>query len=418
MLFSTAARRDPKVAVRALAPLLAAASLMAPPLAVFVPLAIAPLVGALAILVAAVGRPAALRASREPRAVAILLLLLALWAAFSALWSPIPGHSLVEAGRFLLISIAGLVILGACCSLDEQGAARLGVAVLGGTILAIALLQLELRAGEPLGHLLKHLPRDQFLPMERYDRGVTVLMLMAWPAAAGLLRQKRVLIAVIMAALTLATLLEFVSQAAALAALVGLAVLPGGWFAPRLVAAGLIAPVLAMGLVFPPLAPDGHAIAAIHRAVPEIKISGIHRLAIWRFAAEHIAEHPVLGWGMDAARALPGGKTPVSVVMPEVELPPTSEILPLHPHDAALQWRLELGLPGFLLAAALVAWLLLRVAGTPIAWYRALGFGYTAAVLTVALLSYGAWQEWWLAALWLSAAGLAGLRPRAAMPSP
>jgi O-antigen ligase len=276
----------------------------------------------------------------------------------------------------------------------------------------MALLQLELRAGEPLGHLFKHTPPDQLLPMARYDRGVTVLMLMTWPAAAGLLRRRHALIAVIVAALTLVTLLEFVSQAAALAALVGLVVLPWGWLTPRVVAAGCIALVLGMGLVFPPLAPDGRRIADIHQAVPQIKISGIHRLAIWHFAAEHIAERPFLGWGMDAARALPGGKTPVSVIMPEVELPPTSEILPLHPHDAALQWRLELGVPGFLLAAAIVSWLLLRIAATPVAWYRALSLGYAAAVLTVALLSYGAWQEWWLCSLWLSAAALAALKPR------
>ena len=81
-------------------------------------------------------------------------------------------------------------------------------------------------------------------------------------------------------------------------------------------------------------------------AADAIKGSAGHRLLIWSFVGERIAERPLLGWGLDASRAIPGGKE---------EIRPGLTRLPLHPHNAALQVWLELGMPGALLAALLSA---------------------------------------------------------------
>jgi O-antigen ligase len=72
----------------------------------------------------------------------------------------------------------------------------------------------------------------------------------------------------------------------------------------------------------------------------------------------------------------------------------------LHPHNAALQVWLELGVPGaalFALLAAIVWRALARVGWPPL-------FGAAAgASLTIAFLccfaTYGIWQEWWLGTL-------------------
>jgi O-antigen ligase len=92
-------------------------------------------------------------------------------------------------------------------------------------------------------------------------------------------------------------------------------------------------------------------------------------------------------------------------------VPETAEALPLHTHDAALQWRLELGLPGALLCLALAALALGRLATTGALGRgeRALGLGYAASCVAILLLSFGAWQAWWLSTLWLGAAFLLGL---------
>jgi len=129
-------------------------------------------------------------------------------------------------------------------------------------------------------------------------------------------------------------------------------------------------------------------------AVDAFKESAGHRLLIWRFAGERIAERPVFGWGLDASRSVPGA---------DVEARPGEKFLPLHPHDWALQAWLELGAPGALLLALFVGWLWLRLASAP--WprlYRAAAGGSLTVVSGIAGAGWGIWQEWWLGTLALA----------------
>ena len=82
---------------------------------------------------------------------------------------------------------------------------------------------------------------------------------------------------------------------------------------------------------------------------------------------------------MDASRVLPG--------------------VPLHPHDAALQLWVELGLVGVALAAVFWAYLLSRIDRYVVADRDLAGAagGSAGAYLTIGALSFGIWQEWWLA---------------------
>jgi O-antigen ligase len=381
-------------------------ALVAPPLAVFLPLGMAPLLGlaALALLVADGRR--CLQAARTFAGLAACLVLLSLWGMASALWSPIPGHSLFEGGRLLVITVGGLILLGAGASLGAEEAQRLARGSLLGVALAVLLLQIELRAGQPLLRLFLHAPDGAALSPAHYDRGVTVLLLAAWPALAALAARRRGWGVALLILAVGDTVLISISHASMAGLVLGAAALPLAWWRPRLAAGGLVVGVAAIALIFPLVAPDGRAIERLHEAAPRLQSSAIHRLAIWRFTADRIGDRPILGWGMDASRALPGGKERVNELMPQLELSDSAEALPLHPHDAPLQWRVELGLPGTLLAVAALAWSLHRVASDRLAprWCRALALGYAAAVLTVAALSFGAWQAWWLCAVWLTAA--------------
>lgn len=135
------------------------------------------------------------------------------------------------------------------------------------------------------------------------------------------------------------------------------------------------------------------------------KKSALHRLYIWDFVTDRIAEKPVLGWGLDSARRMPGGQD--SVMLGENcpgATPIMGQKLPLHPHNAILQTWLELGGLGIVLGfGGLIATL-----GAVYARRRRI----VAAVLVassvagtlVALVSYGVWQEWFLSALLLAAA--------------
>src|SRR5205814_7090354 len=77
------------------------------------------------------------------------------------------------------------------------------------------------------------------------------------------------------------------------------------------------------------------------------KASAAHRLEIWGFVAERVRQRPVTGWGLDAARRLPGGTTPVVIHHCDETGRPNGialshQPLPLHPHNAVLQVGLEL----------------------------------------------------------------------------
>jgi O-antigen ligase len=87
---------------------------------------------------------------------------------------------------------------------------------------------------------------------------------------------------------------------------------------------------------------------------------------------------------------------------------PHAELMPLHPHNGALQLWLELGVIGALIGAALM--LALGVAASRSA-APAAGAGMLASAAVTGMLSFGLWQAWWVASLLLAMVALA-LVPR------
>jgi O-antigen ligase len=177
-----------------------------------------------------------------------------------------------------------------------------------------------------------------------------------------------------------------------------MAVFAAVWAWPRAGWALLHLGVLVCLLVLPWFAltydPGGLSHAAT--GIPE---NWLHRLHVWNFAMERYLERPIAGWGLDAARLLPGGTGQVP------QLRGHAPYLPLHPHNMAVQLWLELGAVGALLAAGLVSVVLTRfrllhterpvraaIAATFAAWF------------TIAYLSFGLWQNWWVAVPWIAAA--------------
>ncbi len=387
--------------------ILAAAGLLAPPLAVLAPLGLAPLlsVTAVALIVAA---PRRLLAAGKPLwPLAALWLALAAFALLSATWSILPGHSLVEGARFFAIGVEGLVALAAARALSPHDGWSVGATVAIGAALGAGFLLLEWASGGAPAPWTHVWAGGTDIDLSRYDRGVTLAVLTLWPAVAALHRRRPLQVAVAVAVAVAAFCLS--SAASLLALMAGVVAFAVGLRLPRLVAGVLTIGLVAAAVALPAVVPRYETTVRLHQAAPWIKPSGIHRLLIWRFAAERIADRPLLGWGMDASRALPGGHQDFSKMLPSLSLSTGADALPLHPHDAVLQWRLELGIPGTLLCLAIVVWALYRV-GWRFAAAReaqAAALGWATAVLTIGLLSFGVWQAWWVSAILLTAALLA-----------
>ena len=141
-------------------------------------------------------------------------------------------------------------------------------------------------------------------------------------------------------------------------------------------------------------------------------LSDIHRYLIWNTTYNHIKDKPIFGHGLDSTRALYSHEDRITtkVIMKATgeSAGILAEPIPLHPHNAILQVWLELGVVG----AGLLAFFLVKILNlvqkvTRNHWEAAVCYGVFTSGLTIASLSYGIWQSWWLGSLFLAGAFMA-----------
>lgn len=318
----------------------------------------------------------------RPDLVWAALLAFVIYALISTLWSPVfsaqgPITDYADIERQTWAKVAmnlGLytVLIGVVGRLPVRTMQVLAGVFLIGALALSAVLLMESLWGTRLYHLLTNLSGDGMTPdLERRNvaQGTYSLALMYWPALALLLRRNLKAMALLL------TVGAFVAPLllhawAPIAALAGGGVVYGlaRRFGPRvgaLVGAGMAAVILLAPWAV--LASGG----LFEWASGRVGASWAARLDLWSFTAEQALRHPIFGWGLDASRAF--------------------QPFMLHPHSAALQVWLELGLVGAVLLA--VIWFLVAK--------RAIKLGPQAlaaasSYFVIGALSFGMWQEWWL----------------------
>ena len=229
-------------------------------------------------------------------------------------------------------------------------------------------------------------------------RGATAFSLWLFPVAALLVGRGWVWrgLALAMLAAVGAASLRADHAAMTLALIAGSALFVAGLILPRLVSAASAAFVGLSTLVMPLLsAQAGRLIDS--GASASLPYSWEVRMYIWRFTHDQVLQKPIFGHGVESGREFEG----------TFELRGfTFEAISHHPHNFALQIWHDLG--G--VAAAFFAWVCFGVSlwlwrAKPSRQAGAAFASALAAAWVVASLSYGLWQEWWLATL----AVLAGL---------
>ena len=359
------------------------------PLLVLVPKGIAVLVSAAGLcaagLVLSTGGP---RPHPALVLAAALLGCLLVWGTASAFWSVNPLRSLIMAAR-----LAGLIALGlalAAAASRITAPRRLTLWLLGGFALGVAMAAAELVTHGALGAAFT----DRAYQAARLNRASVTFAILLPPITAALLRGGPAVCPLSFAAATAAMIFALAGTAAKAALIAGV---PIGvlFYLARGRAAYAAAIVSVLVIISAPLTfARLERISAFAATADAIKLSAGHRLLIWSFAGDRIAERPLAGWGLDSARAVPGGKDPIR---------PGQSWMPLHPHNAALQLWLELGVPGTVPFALMVAvvWMALARADWPRLYCAAAGASLAIALIA-SCAAYGIWQEWWLGTLAIS----------------
>jgi exopolysaccharide production protein ExoQ len=369
--------------------LVAAAAAMAP-IAVIAP-------NGLAVLLAVAGAAIALCDPRARRLAGVPRPILAIFAALLATalascpWAPDPLEGLDGIVRSTVAALLGLVVLSGALRMHAEMRARLQRALLGGFAVGVAIL-LAIIVGDFA------MQSDDSLPARLYgaitadnsylNRPKTVLALLL-PLALAIAWQRVGLRAA--AALAACCTAAFVAGES-MAAAAGLVAAVAGAAAFRIAGPRTAAATLAVCVLAAPLATKLPALDTLAQR-RDLTVSIFHRAAIWQFVGQRIDDKPILGWGMHASRTMPGGHNKISR---------GAEMIPLHPHNAPLQIWLELGGIGASLMAALLAFLALNCNGPPLR--RAVLGATLITAVAIASLSYGLWQGWWFATLWLLAA--------------
>jgi O-antigen ligase len=338
--------------------------------------------------------------------------LLAGWGIASAAWSVAPEVSLDGALRFALLIGLGALVVGGVGLLDPAARRQAGRGLILGVALGAAVLLFEVLTGGWLTNAVRLFP-EPARSVDGIKPGASVLAVLLAPAVVLCWREGGRGAALALAGLGAAAVLAAPSEAARLALAAG-AVGALLTLAPLRAVCRLGPLMLALAVLAGPSVLQATGEAAARAGV--LPPSGLHRVAIWDFAAARAAERPVLGWGFEASRVMPGGEVRIPAEAFDRLAPPgparaaldamadhAVQSLPLHPHNGGLQVRLELGIVGLLLAAVGAWWIGRGIVRATDRVALASGAAAAASGLTVALIAFGVWQAWWVASLMLAA---------------
>ncbi len=317
------------------------------------------------------------RVDREHRAAALAILVLVTWALASMAWSPFRAEKLENATGLKLVAQGvlywALFYAGARASADKRAMA-LRVLVWGMAALGLV-LAIEAMTGAGLYQALRTAIGDPIRPdlaVRNVAQGGFVLAVLTPAAGCGV--WPIVLMAAGIAGASLSLAADAPILALVVSVLFGLAVYRWPVVAPR-VLGGMAALLF---LTAPGVVWLTRKLGWFQEVEASVSLSWSQRMGYWRHAGDWIGDHPLRGWGLEASREFAPG-------------------IILHPHNAALQIWLELGLIGAMSAAVFWGAVLAGLSRPERDVGRAAAAATAGAYLVFSAVSFGVWQEWWLA---------------------
>lgn len=376
-------------------------------LAPLVPLALAPGVTGLAVLLTGLSVWQR-RYPRPDRFIALALGLFLVWSGISLSWSVGGGKAVGAWTGFLYIWIPGFCLLSLLPRIGDGVARRVAWWLLPAMALGVVLFAVEMSFDQPIQHLFASADKEP-LDFERdINRAALLVALMAGPAALLIWRMGYRWDA--MAAIAVPLLLAAGSTSqSALAALLGLLIILGlallSWrLVSGMLAMGILAGLALCGPIAQWMKQAGLADASW------IPYSFRHRIMTWDFVAGRLGDHPWLGYGLEGSRAVPGGDGQFFI-----HGAGSVPVLPVHPHNLFQQVRLELGWIGAALVGLLLLAILRRLTRLDAA-IRPMALALFGSAILTQCFAYGAWQAWLICGM-LFAGMLVALAGRITAPS-
>ena len=358
--------------------------------------------------------------------VSYTLLILVSWSLISWFWSIAPNETLKTGISLAATFLGAIALFSISTSFGMQEKRALQNGLLIGGLLGFSLIAFEFATNAWLAKflffnlaLLKNPDIPSYstfifsvygdsTPVMNSGMAATTLFFFPWAMAIKDRFSLKIFSPAILvgAALILMTYADAVKLSFAVAGIAYLAALAWprgipGIMCIAIIIGSLSAPLIP-GLLPNPLVPS--------KNLQWFSPSSAHRILIWKNTVGHIKEKPLLGSGLDATRNLYNSKDRILYKFPSslsngVAYQVMYEPIPLHPHNAILQLWVELGAVGALIGLGLFLAILNAIyRGLSLRTDRAVSLGMFSAAISLASISFGIWQGWWLSAILLSIA--------------
>jgi len=315
------------------------------------------------------------------------------------------------AGYFCLAIAVGLVVRQA----TEDDKRKLVFSTVFGLLFAFPIVFLDIGLSGGLSSFFKSV---DFNP-NAYSRGTAITACLLFPLLVGLFRYTASWRAVLFSLICLGVIFGLYMEAAKLAIVISAIV----FFLVKW-QSKLFWPIVTIPLLIAFIFPAFFALPLTHAQkcrLHYVMDSAHHRVMIYQFGVQKILKKPILGWGMDSSRSVPGGTQKIeSINCFRADGNPTvlsiGGNMPLHPHNSAIQIWLELGLIGSMLLFGSVLLFLkhMKQAVQSNDGIAAFAASFCSACL-IYNISFGLWQSWLMFAMILVGGIVLSLRPSASL---
>ena len=344
------------------------------------------------------------------------------FSATSALWSLTPFNTLYKVLPLIAMAFLALIAVNFAVSLADNEIKALNTGIIYGGFLGFSILAIELIGQAHITQLLRAsvgkfsgTPEQIYHIKNMLNGGVVIASLFFWPWLFVVWVKFKYYISIPIIICSALVILLGANDAPFFALTAGLLSSTIIVLIPKL--GRRILTIFVLIVIFiAPLAPKylfsladsdkGRFITpstfvTFDKGIIPIPNAWYHRLTVWKVASKKIEEKPFFGYGYDTSRALykkgdeiryqrydKSGNLIVGII---------SEPIPLHPHNVVLQIWLELGIAGAIFLATLLFFLIKSIFGENLTKRdRFAGIGILVTIFSINLISYGAWQNWWL----------------------